>query len=162
MEKWWQDEKTSVGLLATMPEPKSFNFCPSKLGQNFCVRFLEEWKTPQFPFEINWPLVKSVKIFVVDIFKKDNFFKFLVSKACVSNYVINEIKTTKIEMLFIWTIGKGKILYIYCHGIFNFRTSKAQKIEVKARQSSFAICSCCTYFSVFSVTYSVKKIKQVY
>ena len=49
----------------------------------------------------------------------------------------------------------------------NFRTSEAQKIEVKAIErksiipTSFALCSCCTDFAIFSVTYSVKKIKQV-
>jgi hypothetical protein len=34
-------------------ELENFNFCPSLLGQKFFVRFLEELKKPNNPFEIN-------------------------------------------------------------------------------------------------------------
>ena len=34
-------------------ELENFNFCPSLLGQNFFVRFLEELKKPNRPFEKN-------------------------------------------------------------------------------------------------------------
>ena len=30
------------------------------MGQKLFVHFLEEWKTPKYPFEINWPLIRNV------------------------------------------------------------------------------------------------------
>jgi hypothetical protein len=53
----------SIGNLCVFNSSKKRmkNFCPSRLEQNwnFQVRFLEELKTSNCPFEINWPLVRN-------------------------------------------------------------------------------------------------------
>ena len=45
-------------MSSILPKNKleNFNFCPSLQEQKFFVRFLEELKTPKWPFEIIWPL----------------------------------------------------------------------------------------------------------
>ena len=49
-----------LSLILPKNELEKFNFCPSLLGQNFFVIFLEEWKNKsKSPFEINWSLVIS-------------------------------------------------------------------------------------------------------
>ena len=49
-------------MLSILPknEHENFIFCPSLLGQKSFVRFWGELKTPKSPYEINWPLHRTI------------------------------------------------------------------------------------------------------
>ena len=98
-------------LLGVSNSPKkelqNSNFCPSLLGQKFFVRFLEEFKTPKSPFEIE-QLQDLFSIMMVDIlFFQYSFFPVLRSYAFLSKILLTN-KSRKKHIFQSWQSSRPK------------------------------------------------------
>ena len=122
---------------------KNAKFCPSLLGQKFFVCFLEEFKKPNSPFEINWPLKTplsqqeptSLKMFSRFSIKQYFYFKFL---SPFFQQLLNTIfSTTKIK---VWKENwfKSRVPLAFITSKFLFLNLAKTNLVVLLRNQSHA------------------------